>query len=76
MTTPASILAAIRPEFDFAASTDFFADGLLDSFDLIMLVSELETAYGIRIDGMAIVPENFRSLDAIERLLGAAGVWL
>ncbi len=74
MTTPASILAAIRPEFDFVASADFFADGLLDSFDLIMLVSELETAYGIRIDGMAIVPENFCNLAAIERLLGEAGV--
>jgi acyl carrier protein len=40
---------------------------------LITLVSDLEKTYGIRIDGMAIVPENFSNLEAIERLLGEAG---
>lgn len=68
------LLSALRPEFDFRQSTDFFADGLLDSLDLITLVADLEKAYGIRIDGMAIVPENFHSVEAIERLLGEAGV--
>jgi len=67
------LLAAIRPEFDFRASDDFFAEGLLDSLDLITLVADLEKAYGVRIDGMAIVPENFRNLEAIDRLLGEAG---
>lgn len=68
------LLSAIRPEFDFRQSADFFGDGLLDSLDLITLVADLETTYGIRIDGMAIVPENFRNLEAIERLLREAGV--
>lgn len=67
------LLSALRPEFDFQQSTDFFADGLLDSLDLITLVADLETTYGIRIDGMAIVPENFHSVEAIERLLFQAG---
>lgn len=63
------ILTTIRPEFDFRQSDDFFADGFLDSLDLITLVSDLDKAYGISIDGMAIVPENFLNLAAIERLL-------
>jgi acyl carrier protein len=67
------LLSAIRPEFDFRQSSDFFSDGLLDSLDLITLVADLEKAYGMRIDGMAIVPENFRNIEAIERLLGEAG---
>jgi acyl carrier protein len=68
------LISAIRPEFDFRQSKDFFGDGLLDSLELITLVSDIERTYGIRIDGMAIVPENFCNLEAIERLLGDAGV--
>jgi acyl carrier protein len=67
------LLSAIRPEFDFRQSTDFFGDGLLDSLDLITLVSDLEKTYAVRIDGIDIVPENFCNIAAIERLLGKAG---
>ena len=74
MSKVLDILAQIRPEFDFAESKDFFEDGMLDSFDLVTLVSELDKAYGISIDGMQIVPENFSSVDAIEALLTRAGV--
>jgi acyl carrier protein len=73
MSQVAEILSRIRPEFDFSQSHDFFADGLLDSFDLMTLVSELDQAYGISIDGLEIVPENFSSIAAIEALLGRSG---
>jgi acyl carrier protein len=68
------ILKEIRPEFDFAASQDFMADGLLDSFDMITLVAALDKNYGISIPGTDIVPENFKNLMAIEALLRQAGV--
>ena len=57
--------AILRPECDFASSNDFINDGLLDSFDVVTLVSELEDAYNIIIDGLDIVPENFASTSAI-----------
>lgn len=63
------ILGRVRPEFDFAQSQDLFEEGLLDSFDLITLVSELDREYGISIDGLDIVPENFSSVKRIEDLL-------
>lgn len=59
------ILQGIRPEFDFASSEDFIEDGYLDSFDLVSLVSELDDAFNISIDGLDIIPENFKSLDTI-----------
>lgn len=74
MSTVLDILAQIRPEFDFSQSNDFFEDGMLDSFDLITLVSELDKSYGISIDGMHIVPENFQNVAAIEALLSRSGV--
>lgn len=74
MSKVLSILAQVRPEFDFAQSNDFFEDGMLDSFDLVTLVSELDRAYGISIDGMDIVPDNFSNVAAIETLLTRSGV--
>ena len=55
------ILNEIRPEFNYTDSEDFIADGLLDSFDIISLISILEEKYNIKIDGLDIVPENFAS---------------
>ncbi len=69
-----SILNQIRPEFDFTASQDFIGDGMLDSYDVIALVADLEKTWGISIPGIAIVPENFQNLAAIEQLLGACSV--
>jgi acyl carrier protein len=68
------ILKAIRPEFDFTASNDFIADGMLDSFDMVTLVATLDKTYGISIQGTDIVPENFKNLETIGALLRQCGV--
>jgi len=70
------ILKEIRPEFDFAASNDFFSDGMLDSFDLMTLVSTLDKTFGISIQGTDILPENFQNIVAIESLLRRSGAKL
>lgn len=64
-----AILSGIRPESDFRASMDFIEDGMLDSFDVVTLVSELEEQYQVSIDGVDIIPENFRNLATLRRLL-------
>lgn len=74
MSKIGDILAQVRPELDFAGSSDFFEDGMLDSFDLVTLVSELDQAYGISIDGLDIVPENFASIGKIEALVRRHGI--
>ena len=68
------ILKEIRPEFDFSASSDFIADGMLDSFDMMTLVATLDKTYGISIEGTDIVPENFKNLETIGALLRRCGV--
>lgn len=74
MKTLEEVLKEIRPEFDFTTSQDFIADGMLDSFDVVTLVSELDRLHSISIDGVDILPENFRNLAAIRRLLEKYGV--
>jgi acyl carrier protein len=65
-----TILTEIRPEFDFnTENTDFNAKGMLDSFDIISLVSDIEENFDIIIDGAQILPENFDSIEAIFNLI-------
>lgn len=69
-----NILTELRPEFDFTVeNVDFISEGMLDSFDMVALVSELDSQFGISIDGLDIVPENFSSVEAIEILLKKNG---
>lgn len=64
------ILTDLRPEFDFTQEgVDFIDEGMLDSFDLVTLVSELDSTFGISIDGVDILPENFSSVESIANLL-------
>lgn len=67
------ILEEIRPEFNFAESQDFIADGYLDSFDIVSLVSALEENYNILIDALDILPENFCNVDAIVAVIKKNG---
>ncbi len=69
-----TMLQEVRPEFDFADTDDFIAAGMLDSFDVVQLVSGLDETFGISIDGTDIRPENFSSVEKIVSLLNKNGV--
>jgi acyl carrier protein len=74
MTRIIEILHSIRPEEDFDASGHFVEEGLLDSFDVITLVAELDRTFMISIEGVDILPENFKSVDTIVSLVRKYGV--
>lgn len=63
------ILVDIRPEYDFSGDENFIESGMLDSFDVLTLVADLEEKFGVKIDGGDILPENFGSIEAIENLI-------
>lgn len=63
------ILIGLKDDADFENSEDFIEDGLLDSFDLVNLVAELETEFDIEIKGSDIIPENFVSIKKISELV-------
>ena len=63
------LLCEMKEDADFENSTDFIEDGLLDSFDIVTLVGELEDAFDIEISARDIVPENFVSVETIEALI-------
>lgn len=67
------ILSEIKPDVDFETCQTLIDDGILDSFDIISLVGELNDTFDIRIPASQIIPENFNSAAAlwemVERLL-------
>lgn len=67
------ILQGIHPEFDYLASNDFAEDELLDSFDVIELISCIEDEFDVFIDGLDILPENFKSLETIVQTIKRNG---
>ncbi len=68
------ILTELRPEFDFTQEgVNFIEAGMLDSFDMVNLVNDLDSTFGISIDGVDILPENFGTVEAIEQLLKKNG---
>lgn len=73
METILTMLSEIRPEFRFEESENFVEDGMLDSFDIITLVSMLEEKCDIKIDGLDIVPENFFTVESIMELVKKSG---
>lgn len=63
------MLEEIRPDTDFSGSSNFSEDGLLDSFDIVTLVTAIDEKYGIDIVGRDILPENFSSIESIIALI-------
>lgn len=59
------ILNEINAEEDYENSTNYIEDEILDSFDMIELVSKLEEEFDCIIDALDIVPENFCNLESI-----------
>jgi len=68
------ILKEIRSEFDFNSDVNFIDNGMLDSFDVVALVTALDDEYSISIEGTDIIPENFSTINSIINLLSKYGV--
>ena len=63
------ILKGIRPDVDFENETALVDDGILDSFDVVSIISELDDAFGVQIRIAELDPENFNSVQSIWTLI-------
>lgn len=63
------MLQELQPTSDFENSENFIEDGLLDSFDIVQLVSDIETEFNVVISALEILPENFYSINSICNLI-------
>lgn len=63
------ILEGVRPDLDFEIENALVDDGVLDSFDIISIVGEINDTFGVEIDVVDLLPENFNSAEAIYDLI-------
>lgn len=63
------ILRSVRKDVDFEQATALIDDNVLDSFDIISIVSDLNEAFDVDITADELEPENFNTLDAIVELV-------
>jgi acyl carrier protein len=63
------ILNEIRPDVDFEKEKFLIDDGILDSFDVVSIISELNDAFDIAIRVTELGPENFNSTEAIFNMI-------
>ena len=63
------ILSEICPGIDFETETALIDDGLIDSLDIVAVVTELMEAFVVELGVDDLTPENFNSVEAIEELI-------
>ncbi|UWP59918.1 acyl carrier protein [Ruminococcus gauvreauii] len=59
------ILEEIQPGEDYENCTTLIDDGILESFAILSIVSELEDEFDISVTPADIIPENFNSAQAL-----------
>ena len=69
METLLNILNGLHPDVDFAAIDDLYDEGVLDSLDMVRLVTEIGMEFDVQIPAEELVPENFQNVNTIMALI-------
>ncbi|MBR3808575.1 MAG: acyl carrier protein [Lachnospiraceae bacterium] len=64
-----SILEDLHPDVDFETCTTLIDDGIIDSFDIVSIISEVNDVFDVVIPPEEIAPENFNSAQALYELI-------
>ncbi|MCR5627071.1 MAG: acyl carrier protein [Lachnospiraceae bacterium] len=65
MDTMLALLKDIKEDVDFENCTDLVDGHVIDSFDILQIISALNDEYDISIPASEIVPKNFNSAEAL-----------
>lgn len=64
-----TILTELNADIDYKTETGLIDRGILDSFDIVTLVAEIDDAFAVAIPAEELVPENFNSVQALYALI-------
>ena len=64
-----AILKDIREDVNYEGETRLIDDNILESFDIIEIISRLNEEFDIEFSAKDITAENFNSLDALEAIV-------
>ena len=63
------ILNELHPEVDFKNEEGLVDEGILDSLDMVTLITEINDRFDVSIPPEEIIPENFNSAKALWELI-------
>ena len=63
------ILNELHPDVDYEVEEHLIDNMILDSFDIVTLISEIHDVFDVIIDAKRIIPENFNSAKALYALI-------
>ena len=63
------ILTDLHPDVDFETCDTLIDDQILDSFDIVTIIAEVNEEFDVVIPAEEIVPENFNSAKALFELI-------
>lgn len=63
------ILEELHPDVDFENCETLIDDKILDSFDIITLVADINDEFGVAIPAEELIPENFNSVKSLYELI-------
>ena len=63
------ILDELHPDVDFETEEHLIDNKILDSFDIVTLVAEIDAEYDVAIPAEELIPENFNSAKALYALV-------
>ncbi|MDO5154570.1 MAG: phosphopantetheine-binding protein [Eubacteriales bacterium] len=63
------MLKGIKGNVDFEHEDALVDDGLIDSLDIISIISEISQVYGVTIPSDEIISDNFNSAKALYELV-------
>lgn len=63
------IMSDIRPDIDFENETKLIDNELLDSLDIVAIVTDINDEFDIEINVNDLLPENFNSAEALYELI-------
>lgn len=63
------LLKGVRPDVDFENETELIDGGILDSFDVVAIISEIDDQFDVQIRINELDPENFNSAESIWNLI-------
>ncbi len=63
------ILSDLHPDVDFETCETLIDDQILDSFDIVTIIAEVNEEFDVVIPAEEIVPENFNSAKALYELI-------
>ena len=63
------MLSDLHEDVDFESCDTLIDDGILDSFDILQIISALNEAYDISIPASEIMPQNFNSAESLYKMV-------